>query len=309
MNFSRTFAIVACSAITVACSGETSGPAPESSPPIEVTGGSAQIELVHKDQTMTFDHVKAIRRFDEEAGADRILVVFTQEEVEDDSLTHPFEPFDLRSWAIANHPQELRSILSVVIDPQEPAQPLACDVFAEPPWMGGSCGKFDSSLEVTVTNDSIEGSMTMLDFFGMEQEGRAWKAAGSFEVPVATIEAPEMIAGAEAVASAQVKRLQALEAALANGDVKAMEEHATTEAFAEFTEAAEQWGEKELIAMMQGIGSVFEDLDVADEDVTVKLYTAGERSRLEMVKKDEEGSTTTNASNFRWVDGRWLLDD
>ncbi|MDJ0655452.1 MAG: hypothetical protein QNJ40_14920 [Xanthomonadales bacterium] len=302
----RSLAVAACLAI-VGCTGDSSTVAPTPLPPVEVKGGSARIDLVHLDQTLVFDHVKAIQRHDEEAGADRILVVFTQQDVEALPLTHPFEAFDVRRWSLAKHPEEIRAVVSVLIDPATPTQPLACDVFAEQSWLQGACGQYDSSLEVTVTEGSIRGALTMLDFFGMKYEDRGWRATGTFEVPIARIDPPSVVEGTAAIASPQVKRLQAMEAALVRGDLTAMEQHVTPEAYAEYMEAAEQWGEEELLGMMQGMAAMFEDLQVTDENVSVRLYNAGERSRLVLEKK-EENSTTTEISDFRWTEGRWLLD-
>ena len=303
MRILRPITTLPTAVFLVACGG-SSIPEPADLAQTDVKPGSGELTVKHQDETIAFNHVKAIKRTNDD-GEPRVLVVFSQEEIDSADLADPFDAFDSRRWAVANHPV-IRPVITVELDPDNLEHPKACDTLAEPEWLQGGCGIYESTVELTITDDSVSGSVAMLDFFGMKYEDRGWEANGSFEAPLASVGTLEPVMGQHAVDSPQVDRLEALGDATASGDLEAIRSHVTPDAFAELNEAIEAWGEKEVLGMMATMDDAFVNLDVNDPTVQVMLYNAGKRSRL-ILKKEEEGMTSSEINDFQWIDGQWLV--
>ena len=161
-------------------------------------------------------------------------------------------------------------------------------------------------MNLTITEDSIRGTVSLLDFFAMKFEDRGWEAAGTFETTFVKVDKLEPVVGQRAIDSPQVERLEAISEATASGDLEAIKSHVTAEAFAELNEAIEAWGKEQVLQMMATMDDAFVNLDISDPKVQVMLYNAGKRSRL-VLKKEEEGMTSSEINDFHWVDGQWLV--
>jgi hypothetical protein len=303
--------ISASCAMLVACSSE---PALVPEPPDlvrqDVPAGTASVVLRHGDEEVSFDHVKAVRRIDEGSGQARVKLVLTQTPVASDALNDPFESFNNVRWAAADL-SAIRPLLAFEIDPANPERPLDCELYGPWAWLGGnrgSCAAFDSEMsQLNLTDKALDVTVDIRDFFNGSMSDQAWQATGSIQAPVTKLEPLPSVSGREAMDSPQMARFRAIQKALSDRKMAAVEPHVTAESFAELREHAEAWGEAELLGMLSEMVTEFVDLDPSAAGVDVRLYHAGKRSKLTMERK-EEGSTSRQSMAFRWVDGKWLLD-
>lgn len=305
------FGLAFSCALLVACSSEPAAvPEPADAVRPDLPAGTASVVVRHADEEATFDHVKAVHRIDENSGAARVHLVLSQTPVASDALNDPFESFNRGRWA-AEDPTAIRPLLVFEIDPANPEQPKNCELFGPWSWLGGgqaSCAAFDSELDqLSLTETALEVTVDLRDFFNGSMPDRAWQATGTVRAPVFKLDPLPAVTGQEALDSPQMARFRALKKALGERKMEAIEPHVTASSYAELQEHAKGWGEAELLGMLDELVTEFVDLDPGAPGVDVRLYSAGKRSKLAMERK-EEGSSSSQSMVFRWVEGKWLLD-
>lgn len=309
-HFTIVGAALSC-ALLVACGSEpTEVPEPADVARQDVPAGSSSVVLRHGSDEMAFDHVKAVRRVDESSGEARVKLVLSQVPVASEALNDPFESFNAARWAVEN-PSAIRPLLVFEIDPANPERPVNCELLGPWSWLGGgrsSCASFDSELDqLNLTETTLDVNVDIRDFFNGTMPDEAWQATGSIDTPVVKLEPLPAVSGQDALNSPQMARFRALKTALAERSMAAIEPHATPESFADLQEHAKRFGEAELLGMLHEMVTDYVDLDPSAPGVEVRLYTAGKRSKLTMERKQEE-RTSRQSMEFRWVEGKWLLD-